>query len=71
MSELENWDEWIGSLVTKRSKKPFKGGAYAVFILSMTVNPHSGKQAFKVTDGKIESIVDCFQCRIKPQITEI
>lgn len=63
-----SWVLWIDEKVTKRSKKPFKGGHHIVTVLEVTINQYSNKLAFKVTDGETESIVDCFQCElVKPR----
>lgn len=57
----EDWDKWIGKEVEKHSKKPFKSGKLTGFPVQMTVNPNSGKKAFKMDDN---SIVDCFQLKL-------
>jgi hypothetical protein len=57
----EVWSDWVGSLITKHSGKPFKGGDYNVIVKAVTTNPHSNKMAFLISDG---SIVDCHQCKL-------
>lgn len=52
------WDTWVGSVVTKHSKKPFKSGLLTGTVNGVTINPYSQKKAFKMDDG---SIVDCYQ----------
>lgn len=56
-----DWDNWVGKKVEKYSKKPFKSGKITGFPVEVTINPNSGKKAFKMDDN---SIVDCFQVKL-------
>jgi hypothetical protein len=58
---INNWNEWVNLKVTKHSDKPFKSGKKIGIITELTVNPFSGKQAFKMDD---DSIVDCYQVKL-------
>jgi len=64
MNDLVNleYESWIGSLISKKSNKPFKGGSKIVRIISITTNTYSNKKAFEVSDG---SVVDCHQCKLE------
>jgi hypothetical protein len=57
-----DWINWIGQDVIKHSKKPFKSGYQIGTVVDKTINPHSGKEAFKMND---DSIVDCYQVKLK------
>ena len=54
-----DYSTWVGGDVLKKSGKPFKCGAKMVKVKSVTVNEHSGKDAFVMEDG---SVVDCRAC---------
>jgi hypothetical protein len=60
-SDQDNWTSYIGQKIIKHSGKPFKSGEKIGTPLEMTVNEHSGREAFKMDDG---SVVDCFQTKL-------
>lgn len=59
--DADNWIHWVGFNVSKRSNKPFKSGKHIGLVKEYTINPNSGKNAFKMDD---DSIVDCYQVKL-------
>lgn len=52
---MENWD--FGTVVVKKSKKPFPHGEKTATITGQCFNPHSGRVAF--TFSEFDSPIDC------------
>lgn len=61
--DANNWDEWVGKQIIKHSGKPFKSGPKSATPLSITMNPFSGKKAFKLLE--CGTVVDCYQCKLE------
>lgn len=60
--DMKDWGNWIDRDIVKHSGKPFYSGLKIGTPKELTINPHSGKQAFLMGDGKV---VDCHQCKLK------
>lgn len=45
-----DWPEWVGKEITKHSGKPFKSDAKIGIPISLEINEHSGKQAFRMQE---------------------
>lgn len=64
-----DYQDWIGQKVSKtaigkgQSPKPFKSGNKINTISGLTINPHTGKDAFTFEED--DSIVDCYICEIQ------
>lgn len=61
------WNKLIGSVVSKRSGKPFKSGSKTATVVGVETNPDSGKTAFRLKEDN--TLVDCYQCRPEIIIT--
>ena len=60
-AKQDEWSSWVGKMLTKHSPKPFKSGKKEGIAIEYTINPYSGKPAFKMDD---DSIVDCHQVKL-------
>lgn len=60
------WNTYVGKMIVKHSGKPFKSGEKEGTVISLTINPHTEKDAFLMNDG---SIVDCYQCKLAKSIS--
>lgn len=62
LNEINEWINWIGLGVVKKSKKKFKSGNTTGIPIRLTVNQYSKKPAFRMDD---DSIVDCHILELK------
>ena len=60
---IENYEDAIGLQVYKKSKKPFKSKNIYNTVKSVTVNPHTGREAFDFEEDS--SIVDAHLCHLR------
>ena len=60
----ENYKNWMGKLIQKNSKKPFKSGVKIERVLDIVYNTQSEKVAFQLSD----SIIDCTQCQLYDEL---
>lgn len=60
---IENYEDAIGLQVYKKSKKPFKSKNLYNTVKSVTVNPHTGRDAFDFEEDS--SIVDAHLCHLR------
>jgi len=60
---IENYEDAIGLQVYKKSKKPFKSKNLYNTVKSVTVNPHTGREAFDFEEDT--SIVDAHLCHLR------
>ena len=57
----------VGTVVRKRSNKPFSDGSKTATVRDIVLNPHSNKEAFAFEEH--DTLVDTFQCRVVDWIT--
>lgn len=62
LAELGKYSKNIGSVVVKRSKKPFKSRTTKNTVAGICINPNSRKIAYIFNED--DSIVDCHMCRL-------
>lgn len=62
VEETNEWANWLGKKIMKKSKKPFKSKKIVGISNEIVINPHSGKFAFFMEEDK--SVVDCRQCML-------
>ena len=60
---IVNYEDAIGLQVYKKSKKPFKSKNLYNTVKSVTVNPHTGREAFDFEEDS--SIVDAHLCHLR------
>lgn len=63
LAEMAKYSKYIGSVVVKRSGKPFKSKSTMNTVCGMCINPNSMKIAYIFDED--ESIVDCHMCRLE------
>lgn len=65
MSKIEiDYKLWIGKVVWKKTRKPFKSGLQKATVKGVTVNPQSPKNKLAFTFIEDDSIVDCEVCEL-------
>jgi len=52
----------VGTVVRKRSNKPFSDGSKIATVKAIVINPYSKKEAFAFEEH--DTLVDTFQCRV-------
>lgn len=60
-----DFSTYIGCIVIKKSKLPFKSGSIYARVKGITINSYSGNEGFSFYED--DSIVDCFRCKLVPQ----
>ena len=67
-SDAQNWDNYVGKQIVKRSGKPFKSGNKVGVVENMSINPNTGRKAFLMRDD--QTLVDCHQCQLLIEVVE-
>jgi hypothetical protein len=65
---MNNYNDWVGKQIVKRSKKPFKSTLKIGTVKSLDINPNTNKQAFSFLED--DSLVDCQQCKLLEVVNE-
>lgn len=60
LNNRNNYSEWIGKSVVKKSGKPFKSGNKVNTVIDVVVNPNTNRVAFVFSDDY--SVVDAHIC---------
>ncbi len=63
-----DWENWVGLQIIKRSGKPFKSGEKVGIVESVEINPNSDKKAFRMKED--QTLVDCHQCQLLKEVVE-
>ena len=65
MSNMEiDYKLWIGKVVWKKTRKPFKSSLQKTTVKDVTTNPQSPKNKLAFTFIEDDSIVDCEICEL-------
>lgn len=65
MSNIEiDYKLWIGKVVWKKTRKPFKSRLQKATVKDVTTNPQSPKNKLAFTFIEDDSIVDCDICEL-------
>lgn len=59
-----DYKSWVGKVVWKKTRKPFKSRLQKATVTEVMINPQSPKQKLAFTFKEDDSIVDCDVCEL-------